>query len=91
MLNAVLAHVDYFQDITLSKPTWIFFSFDDKNLHRRRKFVGERDFPTQNSYTGLVQCLGHSRDQKFVILLCTCQCKPRGGGSAGKGWGFDKF
>ena len=25
--------------------------------------------------------------------LCTYQCKPRGGGggSAGKGWGFDKF
>ena len=24
-------------------------------------------------------------------LLCTYQCKSRGGGSAGKGWGFDKF
>ena len=26
----------------------------------------------------------------MVALLCTYQCKPRGGGgSAGKGWGFD--
>ena len=41
----------------------------DKNLQRRRKFVGERDFPIQNSYTGQVQCLSHSRDQKFVTSL----------------------
>ena len=27
-----------------------------------------------------------------LALLCTDQCKPRGGGGgAGKGWGFDKF
>ena len=25
------------------------------------------------------------------MLLCTYQCKPRRGGSAGKGWGYDKF
>ena len=43
-----------------------FVSFDDKNLQRRRKFVGERDFPIQNSYTGQVRCLSHSKDQKFV-------------------------
>ena len=33
-------------------------------------------------------------DNPFIFLsshkqLCTYQCKPRGGGSAGKGWGFD--
>ena len=41
----------------------------DKNLQRRRKFVGELDFPIQNSYTGQVQCLSHSRDLKFVMSL----------------------
>ena len=46
-----------------------FVSFDDKNLQKRRKFVGERDFPIQNSYTGQVQCLSHSKDQKFVTSL----------------------
>ena len=29
--------------------------------------------------------------QDITKALCTYQCKPRGGGSAGKGWGFDKF
>ena len=33
------------------------------------KIVGERDFPIQNSYTGQVQCLSHSRDQKVVTSL----------------------
>ena len=47
-----------------------FVSFDDKNLQKRRKFVGERDFPIQNSYTGQVQCLSHSKDQKFVTSHC---------------------
>ena len=28
-------------------------------------------------------------DQILAMILCTYQCKPRGGGSAGKGWGFD--
>ena len=30
---------------------------------------------------------------KLLLQLCTYQCKSRGGGggSAGKGWGFDKF
>ena len=46
-----------------------FVSFNDKNLQRRRKFVSERDFLIQNSYTGQVQCLSHSRDQKFVTSL----------------------
>ena len=41
----------------------------DKNLQRRRKFVGELDFLIQNSYTGQVQCLSHSRDLKFVMSL----------------------
>ena len=27
----------------------------------------------------------------FLLNLCTYQCKPCGGWSAGKGWGFDKF
>ena len=40
-----------------------------KNLQRRRNFVGERDFPIQNSYTDQVQRLSHSRDQKFVASL----------------------
>ena len=46
-----------------------FVSFNDKNLQRRRKFVSERDFLIQNSYTGQVQYLSHSRDQKFVTSL----------------------
>ena len=46
-----------------------FVFFNDKNLQRQGKFVGERDFPIQNSYTGRVQCLSHSRDQKFVTSL----------------------
>ena len=32
-----------------------FVSFNDKNLQRWRKFIGERDFPIQNSYAGQVQ------------------------------------
>ena len=31
-----------------------FSSFNDKNLQRRQKFVGERDFPIQNSYADQV-------------------------------------
>ena len=61
MSNNVLAHVDYFQDYVL-KTKLEFVSINDKHLPRRRKFVGERDFPIQNSYTGQVQCLSHSRD-----------------------------
>ena len=34
-----------------------------------KKFVGKRDFPIQNSYSGQVQCLSNSRDQKFVMSL----------------------
>ena len=55
-------------------------SVDDKNLKRRRKVVGQRDFPTQNSYTGQVQCLSHSRDPKFVTSLvqsAIIRCKER--------------
>ena len=46
-----------------------FVSFNDKNLQRRRKCVGERDLPIQNSFTGQVQCLSHSRDQTLVTSL----------------------
>ena len=46
-----------------------FVSFNDKNLQRQRKLVGERDLPIQNSYTDQVQCLSHGRDQKFVTSL----------------------
>ena len=46
-----------------------FVPFNDKNLPRRRKYVGERDFPIENSFTGQVQYLSHSRDQKFVTSL----------------------
>ena len=55
--------------IYVIETTLDFVSFDDKNLQRQRKFVGEPDFPIQNSYTGQVQCLCHSRDQKFVTSL----------------------
>ena len=64
MFNVVLTHVDY-QNIYYRKQLG-FVAFDDKNHQRRRKFVGERDFPILNSYTGQFQCLRHSRDQKFV-------------------------
>ena len=45
-----MAHADYFQDIYIIETKLDFVSFNDKNLQRRRKFVGERDFPIQNSY-----------------------------------------
>ena len=56
-------------------------SVDDKNLQRRRKVVGQRDLPIQNSYTSYtVQCLSHSRDPKFVTSLvqsAIIRCKER--------------
>ena len=64
-----MAHADYFQDIYIIETKLDFVSFNDKNLQRRRKFVGERDFPIQNSYTSQVPCLSHSRDQKFETSL----------------------
>ena len=40
MFNIVLAHVNYFQDVIISKLDFI--SFDDfKNLQRRCKFAGK--------------------------------------------------
>ena len=44
MLNVVLARVDYFQDNVIETKLDI-VSVDDKNLQRRRKVVGQRDFP----------------------------------------------
>ena len=41
--------------IYVIETTLDFVSFDDKNLQRQRKFVGEPDFPIQNSYTVLVK------------------------------------
>ena len=38
-----------------------FVSFNDKHLHRRRKFVAERDFPVLNSYTGRVFKMSESQ------------------------------
>ena len=61
MSNIVLAHVGYFQDYVIETKLE-FVSINDKHLQRRQKFVGERDFPIQNSYTGQVQCLSHSGD-----------------------------
>ena len=43
MFNVVLAHVDYFQAVYVIETKLDFVSFDDKNLQRRRQFVGERD------------------------------------------------
>ena len=45
------------------------FFFDVKNLRRRCKFAGEREFPIQNSYMDQVHCLSHSGDQKLVTSL----------------------
>ena len=57
MLNLVLAHVNtlgvYFIENKLD-----FVSFDDKNLQRRRKFVGERDFPADFSMSESQQGTG---------------------------------
>ena len=65
MFNVVLGHLDYFQDaVDVIETKLDFVSFDDKNLQRWQKFVGQRDFPIQNSYTGQVQYLSYSRDQK---------------------------
>ena len=46
-----------------------FVFFDNKNVQGCQKIVGERDFHIQSSYTDQVQCLRHSRDQKFVTSL----------------------
>ena len=55
MFNVAFAHHDYFQDTVYVIETKLdFVSFDNKNLQRRQKFVGQRDFPIQNSYTGQV-------------------------------------
>ena len=48
MLNLVLAHVNSF-GVYFIENKLDFVSFDDKNLQRRRKFVGERDFPADFS------------------------------------------
>ena len=48
MFNLVLAHVNNF-GIYFIENKLDFVSFDDKNLQRRRKFVGERDFPADFS------------------------------------------
>ena len=73
--------MQFFSCLTLSWHTLIIFrvyvietkldfvSFDDKNLQRQQKIVGERYFPIQNSYTDQFQCLSRSRDQKFVTSL----------------------
>ena len=75
--NEIIICVQRFPPLTLSWHTLTFFriyvietkkdfvSFDHKNLQRRRKFVGERDFPVQTSYTGQFQCLRHGREQKL--------------------------
>ena len=41
------------------------------------KFVFGHDFPMY-SYTGQIQCLSHSRDQKFVTSLVQSAISPRG-------------
>ena len=46
-----------------------FCFFSQKKYSQMQKFVGKRDFRIQNSYSGQVQCLSHSRDQKFVTSL----------------------
>ena len=38
-----------------------FVSFHDNHIQRRRKFVAERDFPIQNSYTGQVFKMSESQ------------------------------
>ena len=68
MFNIVSAHLDYFQDIYYQKPSWILFLL-------MKKFVGERNFPIQNSYTSQVQCTSLSRDKKFVTSLVQSQCQ----------------
>ena len=50
MFNAVLARVDYFQDIYYRNQAGFCF-LNNTHLQRRRKFVAERDFPILNSYT----------------------------------------
>ena len=54
MFNVVLARLDYFQNIYSIETKLDFVSFNHKNLQRRPKFVAERDFPIQNSYTDQV-------------------------------------
>ena len=57
MFYLVLVHVNNF-GIYLIENKLDFVSFDDKNLERRRKFVGERDFPADFSMSESQQGLG---------------------------------
>ena len=62
MFYLVLVHVNNF-GIYLIETKLDFVSFDDKNLERRRKFVGERDFPAD------FQCPSHSRDPEICDVI----------------------
>ena len=65
------AHVDNFLrsfKICVIETKLAFFSFDNKNL-QRRKIVGERDFFRDFFIQKFdqVQCLSHKRDQKSAL------------------------
>ena len=62
MFYLVLVHVNNF-GIYLIENKLDFVSFDDKNLERRSKFVGERDFPAD------FQCPSHSRDPEICDVI----------------------
>lgn len=55
--------------IYVIEKSWILFLKMVKIFKDDENFFGEHDFPIQSSYTGQVQCLSHSRDQKFVTSL----------------------
>ena len=64
MFNIVMAHIDYFQDYMLSKPSWISFLLTVKIFKDNENLLANMTFPYNlKSYTDQVQCLSHSRDQ----------------------------
>ena len=66
MFNVVLARVF---KVYIIKTKLDFVSFNDKNLQRRRKFVGECDFPIQNSYSRFSHDVTKIQTKKLSILL----------------------
>ena len=76
MFNVILAHVDYFQAVYVIETKLDFVSFDDKNLQRRRQFVGERN-------TKFLCWSGSLSESKQAPEIITRRFKPTITGQAG--------
>ena len=57
----------------LSKPSWILFLLTIKIFKDDEKLLANVTFPDKHVVTNQVQCLSHSRDQKFVTSLVSAK------------------